>query len=250
METETDSFEVERPFLFIGRTFAEYCQMFGLDHSQLGSRSILDCPGGPSSFAATAAQLGASVIAVDPAYGLSTRELAKRCKPEIDQTVAQLREKAGLFVLDEYRPPGGTDDDAVRTRGRYLRAAGHRFLADYELHPSRYVPAALPRLPFATNAFELVLSGNFLFLYDDQTTRSFHHEAVRELARVASEEVRIFPLAALDRERSSYVTPVVETLHASGLTVEYVDVPYEFQSGATRMLVISDVTRFRGGPAG
>jgi hypothetical protein len=44
----------------------------------------------------------------------------------------------------------------------------------------------------------------------------------------------------LDRGRSAYVAPVVESLRADGLTVEFRDVPHEFQPGATGMLVVSD----------
>jgi hypothetical protein len=199
---------------------------------------VLDCPGGPGSFTAVASQIGASAVAVDPAYGPAPVALERECEAAIERAVAQLREKRDLFVLDEYRPPGATDLDAVETRGRYLRAAAERFLADYARHPGRYVPAALPDLPLRTDAVDLVLSGNFLFLYDDRLDLAFHRDALRELARVAREEVRVFPLASLDRERSGYVAPAVETLREVGLTVEFREVPYEFQPGATEMLVV------------
>jgi hypothetical protein len=134
----------------------------------------------------------------------------------------------------------------VETRGRYLRAASERFLADYARHPGRYVAAVLPRLPFATDAFDLVLSEDFLFLYDDRFDLAFHREALRELARVAGGEVRVFPLAALDRERSAFVEPAAADRRESGLTVDHRRVPYEFQPGATEMLVVSGVEGYCG----
>lgn len=232
-----DKFTVEPDYLFIGRTFAEYRRMFGLDLADLRGRSVLDCPGGPSSFTAIASQLEATALAVDPKYGPSVSALEATCSAAVEQDIAQLREQRDLFVWNEY---GDVD-----TRGRYLRAAYERFLADYAQHPGRYVPAALPALPFQSNAFSLVLSGNFLFLYDDRLDLPFHRTAVRELARVARDELRVFTLASLDRQRSDFVTSVVETLRADGLEVEFREVPYEFQPDATEMLVVSNVTSYR-----
>jgi hypothetical protein len=113
-----------------------------------------------------------------------------------------------------------------------------RFLADYATHPERYVASALPDLPFADDAFDLTLSANLLFLYDDRLEEGFHHEAMAELSRVTDGEVRVFTLASLDRERSEFVEPVVERLRADGHGVEFREVPYEFQPGATEMLVV------------
>jgi len=99
-------------------------------------------------------------------------------------------------------------------------------------------PPALPDLPFADDAFDLTLSANLLFLYDDRLEEGFHHEAMAELSRVTDGEVRVFTLASLDRERSEFVEPVVERLRADGHGVEFREVPYEFQPGATEMLVV------------
>ena len=124
------------------------------------------------------------------------------------------------------------------TRRQYLRAAAERFLADYATHPERYVAGGLPDLPFEADSADLALVANLLFVYDDRLDREFHAAALRELARVAREEVRVFPLASLDRTRSAFVDPVTETLRADGHSVEFRPVPYEFQPGATEMLVV------------
>lgn len=226
----SEKFEVDREFLFIGRTAEEYCALFGLDPGDLADGPILDCPGGPSSFTAVASAFGTDVRAVDPMYEHTLGELESECRDAIERNVSQLREKRDLFVWDYY---GDVD-----TRGRYLRAAAERFLTDFAQHPDRYVAAGLPALPFADDTFELTLSGNLLFVYDDRLDRAFHEAALRELLRVTVGEVRLFPLASLDRTRSAYVDELVETARAAAARVEFRDVDYEFQPGATEMLSI------------
>jgi hypothetical protein len=194
-------------FLFVGRTFEEYRRPFGLDPGSLAGRRVLDCPGGSSSFTAVARSLGAEAYAVDPLYGPPAETLTERCRTAVEETVGQLREKRDLFVWDEYGDP--------ETRGCYLRAG-------------------LPDLPFPDDAFDLVLSANLLFLYDDRLDERFHRTALRELCRVAR-EVRVFPLASLDRERSS----LVEGLRSVGVTIEFRAVDYEFQPGVSTVLVCS-----------
>ena len=44
----------------------------------------------------------------------------------------------------------------------------------------------------------------FSFLYSEQFSEDFHLAALHDMCRVAK-EVRVFPLLALDGERSSYV---------------------------------------------
>ena len=228
---DSQGFTVDETFRFIGRTFEEYLAMFGLDAADVTDARILDCPGGPSAFTAVASALGATVVAVDPAYGPTVSSLESECETAVTDTVAQLHAKRDLFIWEFYGD--------VETRGRYLRAASERFLADYRRHPDRYVEAALPELPFDDDEFALTLSGNLLFLYDDRLSTEFHHDALRELCRVMSGEVRLFPLASLDRERSRHVAPAVERLRANGTDAEFRSVDYEFQPGATEMLVLS-----------
>lgn len=224
-------FEVEDDCLTIGRTFAEYRRMVDLDPGTLAGRSVLDCGGGAGSFTATAAALGADTTAVDPLYGPPADELEPQLDRAVEETVDQLREKRDRFVWDYYPD--------VDTRGRYLRAAYERFLADYAHHPDRYVDGALPGLPLETDAVDLAVVTNLLFLYDDRLDLAFHVAALEELARVAREAVRVFPLVSLDQTRSEYLDPAIQRLEADGFTVEVRDVPYEFLSGATEMLVVA-----------
>lgn len=230
----TDGFVVEEGTAFYGRTFEEYCRLLDLDAEDLLGRRILDCPGGPGSFTAVAAALGADAVAVDPVYGPPAEELAERCTTTIDEVVDQLSRKTDQFDWSFY---GGVD-----TRERYTRAAARRFLADYGHRPDRYVEAALPSLPFGTDAFDMVCSANLLFLYDDRFDTAFHEASALELARVAGEELRIAGLQSLDAERSSLVGPVIEVLQRAGCTVDCQESSYRFQPGPTEVLVVTNTS--------
>ncbi|MEJ2202035.1 MAG: hypothetical protein P8X63_13630, partial [Desulfuromonadaceae bacterium] len=125
--------------------------------------------------------------------------------------------------------------------GRIRLAAMRTFLADFEgsRGTGRYIAAALPCLPFADGAFELALSSHLLFLYSEQLSAAFHLQALREMLRVAG-EVRVFPLLTLAGQPSPHLQTVVEQLAASGFRVEIRSVPYEFQRGGNKMLIVGN----------
>jgi hypothetical protein len=235
---QQDGFVVEEGTAFYGRTFEEYCRLFDLEPAALQGRRVLDCPGGPSSFAAVAATIGADPVAVDPVYGPPAEQLEATCAATIDDVVDQHHDMTDLFDWSFYGDPD--------TRERYARAALARFLADYGHRPDRYVAAALPALPFDDREFDLVCSAHLLFLYDDRFEEAFHRESAIELARVADEELRIAGLQSLDTDRSRFVGPVVEALRDAGCTVEIREVDYRFQPGPTEVLAITDVASVSG----
>jgi SAM-dependent methyltransferase len=202
---------------FFGRTLAEYLQCFCLDAKDLRGKRVLDCPGGPGSFAAEAADLGCEVTAVDPAYESSADELEQRGRADIDACIAQMRAKPWAA------PPSDLDAYAAAKR-----AALERFIDDFRANPSRYRAASLPVLPFADRQFDLVLSGHLLFLYaplaedglleGHRFDLAWHHEALGELARVCSAEMRIYPTLALNAapRRHCYASPIEADLEARG----------------------------------
>lgn len=229
---DSDRFEVEE-FAFIGRTFEEYVHMFDVDEDAMAERTVLDCPAGPGSFAATAHDRGWSVTAADVMYDRPPSALAEQCRADYEQAAAQIAEKRDLFTWEFYGD--------VETRRRFLRRAYETFLEDYPAgrREGRYVYADLPRLPFADAAFDIVLSAHFLFLYDDRLSSDFHLQTLREFARVASSEVRVFPLVGLDTEPYDRLDELIAELRDDGHTVDVRSVPFEFQQGATEMLVVS-----------
>ena len=64
-----------------------------------------------------------------------------------------------------------------------------------------------------------------------------HIDSLQELCRVAK-EVRVYPLLSLDGEPSPHLSQVILALNRLNLSVTLVDVSYQFQKGATQMLVI------------
>jgi hypothetical protein len=204
-----------------GRSYDEYQRMFALPPADLAA-SILGCGDGPASFNAEATQAGYSVISCDPIYEFSASEIKQRVEDCYDTVIAQVMQERQHFVWDYFRDP--------EHLGECRLAAMRRFLADYKFgqQESRYVVASLPKLPFPSHRFTLALVSHLLFLYSNHLDFEFHFDACRELLRVAK-EVRIFPLLGLNRKLSPHVERIIEPLETSGVTVEIVEVDYEFQ---------------------
>ena len=214
-----------------GRSFGEYREMFALSDEDLRGR-ILDCAGGPASFAAEASRRGMKVVSVDPLYRFRADEIRDRIAATAGEVIEQTRRNAHEFVWKTI----GSPDELYRRRLEAMEL----FLGDFERHKShaRYVPGALPSLPFADGAFDLTVCSHFLFLYSEHLGGNFHRAAVAELCRVAR-EVRIFPLLALGAVRSRFVDLAIAGLDSSRYRSEIVTVPYEFQKGGNEMLRIT-----------
>ncbi|RRJ27939.1 class I SAM-dependent methyltransferase [Halocatena pleomorpha] len=232
MTDTTERLEVDG-FALIGRTFEEYVHMFDLDPAALAGQTVLDCPSGVGSFVRTANERGIDAMGVDIAYGMSPTRLSQLANADYEHVVAQLREMSSLFEWGFYGDIDG--------RSRYLKRAHEEFSDDFERNRGRYVHAALPSLPFNSDSFSVVLSAHCLFLYGDRLDREFYLASLRELARVATEEVRVFPLSELDTNRYHALDWIVKTLESEGYTPEQVSVPFEFQRGVAEMLRITDV---------
>ncbi len=213
-----------------GRSFEEYRAMFALSDADLGQR-MLGCGDGPAAFNAEASARGAEVVSVDPVYAFEAEAIAERIAAVRPQIEAGLRAAPERYRWDHF-----ADVDAlVRTR----LAAMQRFLADYS-SPSngdgrRYVAAALPRLPFIDDAFDLALVSHLLFTYSEHLGAEGHRAAIVELMRVAR-EVRIYPLLTLAGEPSPHLQPCMALAEAGGWSAKRVAVDYAFQEGAGQML--------------
>ena len=212
-----------------GRSFDEYRRLFALTPEDL-ALSILGCADGPASFNAELTRRGGRVTSFDPIYRLERAQIEQRIAVTADQILEQTRRNAADFVWTG-------DIRSVEELGQTRMAAMRQFLDDYDEGRAdhRYIDAELPRLPFPDAAFDLALCSHFLFLYTVQLGEDFHHAALAELRRVAS-EVRVFPLVALAGGQSPLVAPCVEALQARGHNVSIETVAYEFQRGANQML--------------
>ena len=215
-----------------GRSLAEYVRMFALEQDDLKHR-ILDCAGGPASFNFEMHQAGRAVVSVDPIYGFSAAEIARRISETYETVLHKTRESRENFLWTEFRSPDHLGE--IRMRAMNL------FLKDFPsgLSEARYRAGELPRLPFAAGEFDLALCSHFLFTYSHLLSLEFHLASVRELCRVAR-EARIFPLIPnFGDARSPDLQPLIEQLAAEGYRCEMRRVPYEFQKGGNEMLRVT-----------
>ncbi|MBB6565003.1 hypothetical protein [Kribbella sandramycini] len=209
------------------RSYAEYEAMFDLTALP---DSVLDCSAGGSSFTAEAAARGVDAVAVDPAYELSMAELVDTVRRSLPATTGIIDDHEAKFVWSWYGTPERRDELRLE--------AADRFLQDIGETPERYVAGSLPELPFEDGRFELVLCSHLLFTWADKFDRAWHLAALRELIRVSSAEIRVFPLVVQGAgEPVPFLPEILDEL--AGVTWEIRKVPYEFQVGADEMLVIT-----------
>ena len=126
------------------------------------------------------------------------------------------------------------EGEARQRRGGAL----DRFAEDFHGPDERYVEAALPELPYADDAFRLVLSGYLLFAYPDHLDDAAHEAGLRELLRVAREEVRLYPLIDTAYVRHPRIDALRRLVEAEGVATEVRRVDYGFQRGATEVLIL------------
>jgi SAM-dependent methyltransferase len=213
--------------LVSSRSFEEYCASFDLDPDRLPAR-ILDCAAGASDFVAEAARRGATAVAADPSYRLGA-EVVELARDGMRSGTGMIASHQDRFTYAWY----GSPDARTQMRDRAIQ----RFAVDHSAHPERYLAAELPDLPFAARAFDLAVCSHLLFTWATDLDEQWHHDAILELCRVAT-EVRIFPLVL--RETGDPV-PFMERLLARlgdvGIAAERRTVAYEFQIGAHQMLL-------------
>lgn len=210
-----------------GRSFAEYQAMFKLSNTDL-QQNILGCGDGPAAFNQELTQRGGRVISIDPIYDFS----ASQIKARINDVLSQVENNKTDFVWKNIK--------SVDELGQVRMQAMNDFLADYDdgKQQGRYLSASLPTLDFADQQFDLALCSHFLFLYSDHFSLAQHSESVLELCRVAK-EVRIYPLVTLAGETSPHLDVVIKKLNQHNIKTQLQQVDYQFQQGATKMLVAS-----------
>ncbi|MFC8380885.1 hypothetical protein [Nocardia sp. NPDC057272] len=216
--------------LVSSRSLHEYRAMFALTDDDL-ERRILDCPGGAAGFAAEVSRRGGDVTACDVAYfdgGID--RVAATAVAEADRGNRYVREHADAYRWTFFADP----DEHHRAR----RESAEHFATHTRTSPHRYIPGRLPTLPFADNTFDLALSSHLLFSYADDLDYTFHHRSTIELARVATTEIRLFPLTPIgSSERYPQLDQLLADLSESGISSRIAEVDYEFQAGANEMLV-------------
>lgn len=133
---------------------------------------------------------------------------------------------------------GGTAFAAFKLSGPTERAL-RLFVADYSQHAQeRYVPTDYPASTFKDKGFTISLISHFLFLYEDLLDYNFHKRTLRELTRITSKEIRIFPIVNLRGVRSSYVDRLPNDNDFHNLRKAISKVNYEFMSNANELLTV------------
>lgn len=217
-------------YVISARSFDEYRAMFTLTDEDLNG-SILDCPGGGSSFTALATAAGGTVVTADPIYAQPCETLGALVIAEAERGSAYTVANSGRYLWDFYGDANG--------HRRMRQTSARAFADDVRASPGRYVPAALPALPFRDGQFDLVLSSHFLFTYADRLDSSFHRDALLELHRASRGDVRVFPLIDhAGRPLPTLVDQLRGELASLGIPTEIRQVDYEFQRGGGHMLVL------------
>lgn len=217
--------------VFIGRTYEEYSDMFSLSNEELQGKKILDCPAGACSFTAVGNQLGLDVTACDIAYVHSSEDLKNKGQMDIEHAMEHMERAKANYKWDYFNDIDGLKEHRLSA----LRDCSE----DMKKSSERYIPVTLPALPFKNNAFDILLSAHFLFMYADRLDFQFHIDTLKELLRVTKEEIRIFPLVDLEGKRYVYLDEIISYLTANGCRTEEVKVAYEFQTNANAMLKIT-----------
>ncbi len=211
-----------------GRNFDEYKKMFDLKEDELKLK-ILGCGDGPASFNCECNKKGGNVTSIDPIYNLTKQEIQNRIDETYKDVVAQTGKNKEKFKWDIIK--------SVNELGEIRMKAMKSFLESYDEGKisKKYIPAALPNLPFSNDEFDISLSSHFLFLYTDKLTYEFHVKAIKEMLRV-SKEVRIFPLLDVNAKKSPYVQKIILEFKTNKIKIK--KVTYEFQIGGNELLII------------
>ena len=228
------SFNLER-VTFYGRSLAEYEQMFLIKGSNWVNKSILDCPGGPASFGKEARQMGIHVCAVDPQFKHDPDTLQSLGSQDIDYVISKIAETSEQRKWDYY-----ASLESLRNKQFEIFRT---FIADYRQDwPSQthYLAASLPHLPFEDQAFDLALSGHFLFSFHTHFSTDLTIASLLELTRVAR-EVRVFPLRSNEQDREVLFADfdrITESLQEHEVAFEVKQANFEFQKGANELMIL------------
>ncbi|WP_308737518.1 hypothetical protein [Paenibacillus sp. AR247] len=165
------------------------------------------------------------------AAGLTSRGLADE-EPSRDQ-ISRSEGDGGDIRLERIVFIGRTYDEYLRMFNLKPGDLKGRTVLE------RYVAAVLPVLPFADRQFDMTLSAHFLFMYSDKLDYAFHEQTVGELMRVTKEEIRIFPLVDQSSRRYKDMQKLLTFAAGNGWSAEERPSDYEFQRGASSMLVLT-----------
>lgn len=218
---------------FLSRSYDEYLKMFSLNKKELKDIRILDCGAGASSFTSHLLKEGYDIKAVDILYDKNPEEIKKQCKNDFKTLLDVHSGLDNKVDWNFFKNP----EDMVENRVKVYED----FIEDYTLYKStNYIEGHLPSLPFNDNYFDLVLSSHLLFLYQEQLGYDFHKKSIKEMLRISSNEVRIYPIVKLRGEgsKSAFLYRIIDEL-SDLANFDIVKVDYKFRRGGDEMLKIT-----------
>jgi hypothetical protein len=142
-----------------------------------------------------------NAVAVDPVYQYPLPEQERIAFNDMHEVKQQMQQAAGTMTRKDADWDDWTDKHT---------ATLDEFLLDQREHPSNYIAASLPNLPFEDESFDIVVSSHLLFAYaplkdggvararphpsndDPNMDLKWHYQALDELLRVSRGDVRIF----------------------------------------------------------
>lgn len=216
--------------VLIGRTFDEYYRMFNINDINKSER-ILDVASGVSSFCAEATVLDYNVTASDKIYYFTAEEIEEKCIKDLEITMEKLEPIKDLYKWEFF--------EDIESLKAHRRKAYKTFVDDFKSNTKdRYVNTEYPENDFGDKQFDVTLISHFLFMYDEYLDYEFHKEVIKELIRITTKEIRIFPLVNLKGKRSLFVDKLMEDENFSNYKIHIVKVDYEFVKGGNEMLVL------------
>ncbi|MBC2582263.1 hypothetical protein [Clostridium sp. DJ247] len=219
-----------KDIVLIGRTFDEYYKMFNISSINKNEK-ILDVASGVSSFCAEAKALGYDVTASDRIYCFSAEEIEEKCAKDLETTMEKLAEVEDLYKWEFFKD--------IEHLKRQRRKAYKGFIEDFKQNSAvRYINTEYPKNNFKDKQFNIALVSHFLFMYDEYLDYEFHKRVIKELTRITSKEIRVFPMVNLKGEKSLFVDKLMEDECFSNYKIGIVKVDYEFVNGGNEMLVI------------
>jgi|GEM_PF-669213 hypothetical protein len=216
----------------VGRRFFEYNSIFLLDEFEPSAEKILDVGGGVSSFTYEAGERGFDVMSVDPIYAFDHYKLARKCEEDIEYSIKNL-EKAS-HMLNWGKPIADFEHLRQARQSSY-----EMFLEDFKNNRWRYLDAQFPYTPFIVrDNFTVSLVSHLLFIYDNHIDYDAHVSIIKEILRVTSKEIRIYPLINLSFKTSEFVARIMKDPLFAGVSFELRPTEYMILKGADNMMVI------------
>jgi hypothetical protein len=171
-------------------------------------------------------------MSADPIYAFDHYKLARKCEEDIEYSIKNL-EKASHMIK------WGKPIDNLEHLRQARKSSYEMFLEDFKGNRWRYLDAQFPYTPFIVrDNFTVSLVSHLLFIYDNHINYDTHVSIIKEILRVTSKEIRIYPLINLSFKTSEFVGRIMKDPLFAGVSFELRPTEYMLLSGADKMMVI------------